>query len=311
QAVREIDRDKAKERSPQPALSAQERSNVKKSLQEAVEDIDREEEEERKPQDSPGFDDGDRGRAGEASSGDEEDEEDPLPPLPDSANRTFLRFAFHGNLQKAKAFLQEQEADQGVEAFSVNTPDRHGWTALMWATARDHQKFANWLCSRGALVNMREHTNGWTALHLAAINSRLDLAQFLIQHGARVKLADNWGDIAHECVPRPLKGPKGDLHRELRRPRRAAARAQVGWRVVGLARSAGGEAAQVEDQSVRVVGRVKSYNEMEDMAVLVDPLQADQELTVETTLLTPCELKSGSLYAVIGELQTFGGIVRG
>jgi len=147
----------------------------------------------------------------------EEEAEDTLD-LPDKRSCTLLfRHAFHGNAKKAKELLNGCAKEQGVDSLSVNPRDKHGWTPLIWASSRGHIDMCELLIRRGALLNVKEETNGWTALHLAAINGHLDIALLLLESGASKRRVDRWGDTAHECAPRPMKGPQGDQARELRK----------------------------------------------------------------------------------------------
>ena len=169
-----------------------------RSLSEAVRELDRE----------------DAGKPSRPESDEPAEDERTMPDL--AAQKRLLRQAFHGDWRGAKELLAEQERELG-EAPNVNCADRHGWTPLMWCASRGHVRMAELLLERGALLNKEEETNGWTALHLAAIAGRAEVVTLLLERGARRAQQDRWGDIAHECAPRPVKGPTGDSARALRR----------------------------------------------------------------------------------------------
>jgi len=140
----------------------------------------------------------------ENEADDENDEEfDTRDPMSAPSTKSLLRFAFHGDVRRARKLLKEASEDASVDQVSVNGTDHHGWTALHWCASRGHVKFAEFLLSAGALVNKTEDINEWTPLHIAAISKTKDMCRLLLKHGARRGALDKWGDSPHECGPIP------------------------------------------------------------------------------------------------------------
>ena len=65
-----------------------------------------------------------------------------------------------------------------------NGTDRHGWTALHWATSKGHSAVLEVLIDNDSDVNAADFINGWTPLHLSAINNQLGAAETLLDAGA-------------------------------------------------------------------------------------------------------------------------------
>jgi len=65
----------------------------------------------------------------------------------------------------------------------VNTSDRNGTTALMFAALRA-TPIVRLLLAQGADLNMQRKVFGVTALMLAAANHQVDIVQILVEAGA-------------------------------------------------------------------------------------------------------------------------------
>jgi ankyrin repeat protein len=82
----------------------------------------------------------------------------------------------------------EQAIPQIVDDFLAKNPDvnrqkKDGWTALMFAAARDHPEFVNALIAHGANPNLK-NTQGMTALALAVNNRHARIVALLQRAGA-------------------------------------------------------------------------------------------------------------------------------
>jgi hypothetical protein len=66
---------------------------------------------------------------------------------------------------------------------AVDTPDRRGYTPLMWAAALGSIELTAFLLERGAQVNWRA-ADGTTALYLAVANGAADVVKLLLARGA-------------------------------------------------------------------------------------------------------------------------------
>jgi hypothetical protein len=111
---------------------------------------------------------------------------------PDSITSKFIRAAYKGHITKIHKYLRE-----GVD---VNCTDRHGWTALHWASSKGDLDIIEKLVMNEADVNCADHLNGWTPLHLAAINGQNDAATYLIEQGGEIDIVDKYGDMPKHCV---------------------------------------------------------------------------------------------------------------
>src|SRR6185295_10694141 len=81
---------------------------------------------------------------------------------------------------------------------AVNTSDRRGFTALMWAAAGGHAEMVRQLLDRGAEPDRRA-ADGTTALMLAAANGFTDVVRVLISRGVNVA-ALRGGVSAHQLA---------------------------------------------------------------------------------------------------------------
>ena len=120
---------------------------------------------------------------------------------PDSVTSKFIRAAYKGHISKIHKYLRE-----GVD---VNGTDRHGWTALHWASSKGDLDILEKLVMNEADVNCTDHLNGWTPLHLAAINGQNDAATYLIEQGGEIDIVDKYGDMPKHCVKNITRN--GDL----------------------------------------------------------------------------------------------------
>ena len=66
------------------------------------------------------------------------------------------------------------------------------WTPLHAAVHKNNKDAANLLITRGATVNIRDHS-GRTPLHIAASNDSQTLIRFLLEKGADVNATDKRG----------------------------------------------------------------------------------------------------------------------
>ena len=65
----------------------------------------------------------------------------------------------------------------------LNTVDKHGWTALMWAAFRNYEDVAKLLLAGGADVNLK--TQAGTALSVATQYHHPAIAKLLQDAGAK------------------------------------------------------------------------------------------------------------------------------
>eukprot|EP00942_MAST-04A_sp_MAST-4A-sp1_P004199 g4199.t1 len=110
----------------------------------------------------------------------------------DSMVNKFIRAAYKGQIKKIHKYLRD-----GVD---VNGTDRHGWTALHWASSKGDIDIIEKLIFNEADVNCADHLNGWTPLHLTAINHQPEAASYLIEQGGQIDSVDKYGDIPKHCV---------------------------------------------------------------------------------------------------------------
>ncbi|KAA0147614.1 hypothetical protein FNF27_06274 [Cafeteria roenbergensis] len=61
---------------------------------------------------------------------------------------------------------------------------QNGWTALIWATLRDHVAVATLLLDRGADIEAKD-SGGQTALTIASLGGPSDVAKLLVERGAK------------------------------------------------------------------------------------------------------------------------------
>lgn len=66
----------------------------------------------------------------------------------------------------------------------INTKDRNGMTALMYACSNGWLKLVEFLIENGADINMSDNENGETALFYAVRHNFIDIVKFLLSHGA-------------------------------------------------------------------------------------------------------------------------------
>jgi ankyrin repeat protein len=69
------------------------------------------------------------------------------------------------------------------EGIDVNTKDKDGMTALMWATHYCNLNTVGFLLDKGADVNVRNES-GYTALKLSEESLYPEIAELLKEHGA-------------------------------------------------------------------------------------------------------------------------------
>lgn len=100
---------------------------------------------------------------------------------------------------------------------SVNTADKHGVTALMWAVSANDPACVQTLIEHGANVNAKTQ-NGVTALEMAAIYGNARCCALLLAHGADPNIRANDGNTPlmvaaycghSECVQQLLRAAGG------------------------------------------------------------------------------------------------------
>ncbi len=89
---------------------------------------------------------------------------------------TLLRASWEGDLQQVKRLVHS-----GAQ---VDSKDKHGQTALMWAVSANRIDIARFLLHKGADPNMKL-TDGTTALQLACKNRHVNVLKLLLDRGAK------------------------------------------------------------------------------------------------------------------------------
>lgn len=112
----------------------------------------------------------------------------------DKETNALIRAAYRGKRKKVYDLIRD-----GVDP---NGTDRHGWTALHWATSKGHSAVLEVLIDNDSDVNAADFINGWTPLHLSAINNQLGAAETLLDAGASCSIKDKYGDYPKDCVRR-------------------------------------------------------------------------------------------------------------
>ena len=95
------------------------------------------------------------------------------------------------NLEYVKQLL-EQGAD-------IETRNKQGWTALMFAAANGHTKLCKFLLEHNANIEART-PKGSTPLMLAAMYDKDRTAEALMAHGARIDARNDNGDSAYDIA---------------------------------------------------------------------------------------------------------------
>ncbi|MBO1225611.1 MAG: ankyrin repeat domain-containing protein [Candidatus Scalindua sediminis] len=99
----------------------------------------------------------------------------------------FMAAAEEGNVSAIESLL-----DKGV---GVNTIDRDGYTALIWAAVYGQRACVQKLIEKGSKVDVK-NSIGWTALISASHNGHKAIVELLIENGADVNVKANDGNTA-------------------------------------------------------------------------------------------------------------------
>jgi ankyrin repeat protein len=83
--------------------------------------------------------------------------------------------------------------DDSVE---VNAIDCDGHTPLTIASTHGHIDYVIALISYGVNVNMKAEYSGWTALHFASVRDHTEIIQILLDNGADKHVQNNNGSTA-------------------------------------------------------------------------------------------------------------------
>lgn len=101
--------------------------------------------------------------------------------------KEFLAAAREGKVEAVKDLVQ-----RGID---INTSDRMGITALMWAAMEGQSDVVKFLIDQGADVN-RSTNAGNTALIWAASNNHTGIIEMLLEQGAKINAANAEGETA-------------------------------------------------------------------------------------------------------------------
>ena len=155
--------------------------------------------------------DSDRQQDAEAKDGgadaeEEEEEEDEDVSLDgdedeDPEANSQLRIACNkGNLTRVRSIL-----DKG--AANMKARDRHGWTALHWASKGGYADVIDYLVEqvgsgdRHAFINAKDTISGWTPLMLACMTGKEEAVRSLVSRGAKTGLHNKMRERAADFVP--------------------------------------------------------------------------------------------------------------
>lgn len=96
----------------------------------------------------------------------------------------------------------------GLESIDINSKDRSGLSALMYACSNGWIKLAEFLIEHGADIELKDNQNGETALFFAVRKKHINIIKFLLSRGAdkdatdkkyetvhRIALSKNWTDV--------------------------------------------------------------------------------------------------------------------
>lgn len=103
------------------------------------------------------------------------------------ANIKFLKAAENGDIDQVKVSLAWD--------VDINSKDQEGWTALMWAAARNHPQIITLLLECNADINALDY-EGMTALMWASFKGCVENAKILLDHGADLSIKDDEGKSA-------------------------------------------------------------------------------------------------------------------
>ena len=98
--------------------------------------------------------------------------------------RYFVKLLDEKNYEKINELIEKKP--------NLNSRNRNGWTALMFAIREGHVETVNLLLKAGADVNLREN-HGWTPLMIAIREGHTEIVNSLIKAGANVNLQENDG----------------------------------------------------------------------------------------------------------------------
>mmetsp|Transcript_14180 Transcript_14180/g.19763 ORF Transcript_14180/g.19763 Transcript_14180/m.19763 type:complete len:185 (+) Transcript_14180:22-576(+) len=119
-------------------------------------------------------------------------------------------YAFDGEVQKVKQTLEElrefakKETKDGpkeqIDALMrklLDKQNRHGLTALHYASERGHDEIVELLLKAGCDVNVQDN-EGQTALHWASTMSQKRTIELLLAHNADPLIQDGEGEVAFD-----------------------------------------------------------------------------------------------------------------
>lgn len=99
-----------------------------------------------------------------------------------------LTAAKNGNVQQVRQLL--------ASGFPVDTGDRHGTTALMFAANFGYTEIVRCLLDFGADIDLPRKLHGLTALMLAAAHNQVDVVKLLTSQGANTNAVNEDGSTA-------------------------------------------------------------------------------------------------------------------
>ena len=138
------------------------------------------------------------------SSDDEMFERDP------EANSALRIACYRGEFRTVEKLL-------GSGGGHARARDRHGWTALHWASKSGDSACIDLLVSAvksendgkvTSFLNSADSLSGWTALHVACMNGKKDAVKALIHHGANCAKLTKFKEIPADCISQSARNGK-------------------------------------------------------------------------------------------------------
>ncbi len=103
----------------------------------------------------------------------------------DKHGLTALMYASRFNHPEIAKLLLDKGADPNLQ-------NNEGWTALMYASRFNNLRIAKLLIEKRADLNIQEQ-QGWTALMLASQNNHSQIVKLLLENGADLNIQDEYG----------------------------------------------------------------------------------------------------------------------